>query len=40
MYAYRDKFIIPDNELSKSDNSGAVGVGLRYAAADTVLLKN
>ena len=40
MYAYRDIFIVPVNELSKSANSGAVGAGLRYAAADTVLLKN
>jgi hypothetical protein len=33
MYGYADKFINLANELSKSDNSGAVGVALRYAAA-------
>ena len=33
MYNYADKFINLANELSKSDNSGSVGVGLRYAAA-------
>jgi len=33
MYDYADKFINLANELSKSDNSGSVGVGLRYAAA-------
>jgi len=33
MYDYADKFISLANELSKSDNSGSVGVGLRYAAA-------
>jgi hypothetical protein len=33
MFDYADKFINLANELSKSDNSGAVGVGLRYAAA-------
>jgi len=33
MYAYADKLINLANELSKSDNSGGVGVGLRYAAA-------
>ena len=33
MYDYADKFINFANELSKSDNSGCVGVALRYAAA-------
>ena len=33
MYEYADKFIDLANELSKSDNSGGVGVALRYAAA-------
>lgn len=33
MYAYADKLINLANELSKSDNSGGVGVGLSYAAA-------
>ena len=33
MYDIADKFINLANELSKSDNSGSVGVGLRYAAA-------
>jgi len=33
MYEYADKFINLANELSKSDNSGSVGVALRYAAA-------
>jgi hypothetical protein len=33
VYEFADKFINLANELSKSDNSGAVGVGLRYAAA-------
>jgi len=33
MYNYADKFINLANELSKSDNSGSVGVALRYAAA-------
>ena len=33
IYDYADKFINLANELSKLDNSGAVGVGLRYAAA-------
>ena len=33
MYDYADKFINLANEMCKSDNSGAVGVGLRYAAA-------
>jgi hypothetical protein len=30
---FADKFINLANEMAKSDNSGAVGVGLRYAAA-------
>jgi len=33
MYDYADKFINLANELSKTDNSGGVGVALRYAAA-------
>jgi hypothetical protein len=33
MYNYADQFINLANELSKSDNSGCVGVALRYAAA-------
>jgi len=33
VYDFADKFINLANELSKLDNSGAVGVGLRYAAA-------
>ena len=33
VYEFADKFINLANELSKLDNSGAVGVGLRYAAA-------
>lgn len=33
VYDYADKFINLANEMAKSDNSGAVGVGLRYAAA-------
>jgi hypothetical protein len=33
MYSYADKFINLANELSKSDNSGSVGVALRFAAA-------
>jgi len=33
VYDFADKFINLANELSKLDNSGAVGAGLRYAAA-------
>ena len=33
MYDYADKFINLANELAKSDNSGSVGVALRYAAS-------
>ena len=33
MYDYADKFINLANEMCKSDNSGVVGVALRYAAA-------
>ena len=33
IYNYADKFINLANEMCKSDNSGAVGVGLRFAAA-------
>ena len=33
IYDYADKFINLANEMCKSDNSGAVGLGLRYAAA-------
>jgi len=33
MYEYADKFINLANELSKLDNSGSVGVGLRFAAS-------
>jgi hypothetical protein len=33
VYDYADKFINLANEMCKSDNSGAVGLGLRYAAA-------
>jgi len=33
MYDIADKFINLANEISKSDNSGSVGVALRYAAA-------
>lgn len=33
VYDYADKFINLANEMVKADNSGAVGVGLRYAAA-------
>ena len=33
IYDYADKFINLANEMAKLDNSGAVGVGLRFAAA-------
>ena len=33
MYANVDKFILLANELAKSDQSGGVGVALRFAAA-------
>ena len=33
IYDYADKFINLANEMCKSDNSGTVGLGLRYAAA-------
>ena len=33
VYDYADKFINLANEMARSDNSGAVGVALRYAAA-------
>jgi len=33
VYDYADKFIALANEMAKSDNSGAVGVAFRYAAA-------
>ncbi len=33
VYEYADKFINLANEMAKSDNSGAVGVAFRYAAA-------
>jgi hypothetical protein len=33
MYDYADKFINIANEMAKLDNSGAVGVALRFAAA-------
>ena len=33
VYQYADRFINLANELAQSDNSGAVGVGFRFAAA-------
>jgi len=33
IYDYTDKFINLANEICKSDNSGAVGVAIRFAAA-------
>jgi len=33
IYEYADKFINLANEMAKADNSGAVGVAFRYAAA-------
>lgn len=33
VYAVADKFIALANELAQDDNSGVVGMGIRYAAA-------
>jgi len=33
VYDYADRFINLANEMARSDNSGAVGVAFRYAAA-------
>ena len=33
IYDYADRFINLANDMAKSDNSGAVGVAFRYAAA-------
>jgi len=33
VYEYADKFINLANEIAKSDNSGAVGAAIRFAAA-------
>jgi hypothetical protein len=33
IYDYADRFINLANEMARSDNSGAVGVAFRYAAA-------